>query len=118
MASFLENTDFAERLIILKDKYKAKCAVLISALEQFLPETVSWYVPEGGYFVWVNIAGVDTSKRLTQALSEGVSYVPGKYFFLDQKEGTEFLRISFSYADEKEIVKGIQRLGKVVNSIL
>ncbi|MFC0470923.1 PLP-dependent aminotransferase family protein [Halalkalibacter kiskunsagensis] len=114
MASFLEYTDFEKRLKILQDTYQGKCSVLLSALEQYLPESVSWYVPEGGYFVWVRIKGVDTSQLLTQALSEGVSYVPGKYFFLDQKEGTEFLRLSFSYADEKEIVEGIQKLGKVV----
>ncbi|WML48997.1 PLP-dependent aminotransferase family protein [Neobacillus sp. PS3-34] len=114
MAVYLENTDLEKRLIILKDVYSAKCATLIRSLEQSLPESVSWYVPEGGYFVWVKIPGVDTSLLLTQALSEGVSYVPGKYFFLDQKDGAEFLRLSFSYADEKEIVEGIRKLGELV----
>ncbi|OLO38042.1 aminotransferase [Alkalihalophilus pseudofirmus] len=116
MATYLENIDFEERLKIIRTKYRTKCSVLISALEQYLPEAVSWYVPEGGYFVWVRIPGVDTSRLLTHALTEGVSFVPGKYFFIDPKVGIEFLRLSFSYADEKEIVEGIQKLGKVVHS--
>ncbi|WP_078427770.1 PLP-dependent aminotransferase family protein [Alkalihalobacterium alkalinitrilicum] len=116
MATYLENINFEERLKILRTKYHTKCTVLISALEQYFPGSVSWYVPEGGYFAWVRIPGVDTSQLLTQALTEGVSFVPGKHFFLDQKNGTEFLRLSFSYADEKEIVEGIQKLGKVVTS--
>ncbi|PLS17428.1 PLP-dependent aminotransferase family protein [Bacillus sp. M6-12] len=118
MAVYLENTNFEERLQHLTNTYQAKCGVLLSALEQFLPESVTWYVPEGGYFVWVKIPGVDTSQMLTEALSVGVSYIPGKYFFLDQKDGIEFLRLSFSYEDEANIISGIQKLGKVINSIL
>ncbi|RFU69416.1 PLP-dependent aminotransferase family protein [Peribacillus saganii] len=118
MATFMEDIIFEERINLLRDRYRSKCAVLISALEQFLPESVSWYVPNGGYFVWVNLPGVDTAQLLTHALSEGVSFIPGKYFFLDQNDGIEFLRLSFSYADEKDIVEGVKKLGKAVNSIL
>ncbi|MGE6378507.1 PLP-dependent aminotransferase family protein [Peribacillus muralis] len=114
MAVYLENANFEKWLHLLKDLYRAKCTVLLRAMGQFLPESVSWYVPDGGYFVWVRIPGVDTSQLLSQALAEGVSFVPGKYFFLDQKDGSEFLRLSFSYANEKEIMEGIQRLGKVI----
>ncbi|WP_257348217.1 PLP-dependent aminotransferase family protein [Pseudalkalibacillus decolorationis] len=118
MAVFLANTDFEVKLLTLRDTYWAKCAVLLSALEQYLPESASWYVPEGGYFVWMKIPDVETSEMLTQALSEGVSFIPGKYFFMDQTDGTEFLRLSFSYEDEKEIVEGIRRLGRVVEANL
>lgn len=118
MAVYLENINLEKRIGILNDVYRSKCAVLISKLEQFFPESVTWYVPGGGYFVWVKIPGVDTSLLLERALAAGVSYIPGKYFFLDQKDGTEFLRLSFSYVDEEEIVKGIQKLGKVVVSFL
>jgi 2-aminoadipate transaminase len=118
MAVFLENTDLEERLAILKETYKDKCSVLISSLKKDLPNKVSWFVPEGGYFVWIKIPDVDTSQMLTHAMNEGVSYVPGKYFFLNQSEGTEYLRLSFSYVDEKGIAKGIQILGKVISSIM
>ncbi|WP_285768356.1 PLP-dependent aminotransferase family protein [Peribacillus sp. SI8-4] len=114
MAVYLENTHFEKRLLLLKELYRAKCAALIGAMEQYLPAPVSWLAPAGGYFVWVRIPGVDTSDLLPQALIEGVSYVPGKYFFLNQSDGTEFLRLSFSYADEEEIIDGIQKLGKLI----
>ncbi|KON88814.1 aminotransferase [Sporosarcina globispora] len=118
MAVYLANTDFDEKLITLRDTYRSKCAVLLSALEQYLPESASWYVPEGGYFAWMKIPGVDTSEMLTQALAEGVSFIPGRYFFMDQSDGTEYLRLSFSYEDEKEIADGIRRLGRVVEASL
>lgn len=118
MTAYLENVDFEERLASLQKAYQTKCDTLIHSLEQYFPEPITWYVPEGGYFVWVKIPGVDTSHMLEQALSRGVSYVPGKYFFFNQQEGTEFLRLSFSYADEEEIVKGIQKLGQLFSSIM
>jgi 2-aminoadipate transaminase len=118
MAVYLEDINLEKRLHILTDVYRAKCATLIRALKQFLPACVSWYVPAGGYFVWVKIPGLDTSVLLKQTLAEGVSYIPGKYFYLDQTEGAEFLRLSFSYADENDIVEGIRRLGKLVDSVL
>ncbi|KXZ21006.1 aminotransferase [Bacillus nakamurai] len=113
-AVYLQQTDFNERLAVIRDTYRTKCAVLISALTQYVPESVSWHVPKGGYFVWIKVPGADTSALLTQALSQGVSFVPGKYFFLDPQDGTEFLRLSFSYADKNSIVKGVQSLGSIL----
>ncbi|MFV8830577.1 PLP-dependent aminotransferase family protein [Alkalihalobacterium sp. APHAB7] len=118
MATYLDNTDFQLRLNVLRGRYRTKCEVLILALEKFLPKSVSWHIPEGGYFVWIKITGVDTGGLLTKALLEGVSFVPGKHFFLDQNAGKEFLRLSFSYSSEKEIVQGIKKLGKVVKGYL
>ncbi|WP_152608217.1 aminotransferase class I/II-fold pyridoxal phosphate-dependent enzyme [Halalkalibacter okhensis] len=114
MATYLESINFEKRLKTLRGTYQTKFWALLSALDQYLPKSASWYIPDGGYFVWVRIAGIDTSQLLIQALSEGVSFVPGKYFFLDQQIGSECLRLSFSYADQDEIVKGIQKLSTIV----
>lgn len=115
MAVYLENTDLEKRLPILKEVYRSKCATLLESLEHFLPQSVSWYVPEGGYFVWVRIPGVDTSLLLEQALSDGVSFVPGKYFFLNHKDGKEYLRLSFSFASKEDIIIGTQKLGQLLH---
>lgn len=117
MATFLENIDFEERLEMLKETYREKCAAMLSALQENMPESVTWFVPEGGYFAWVRIPGVDTAEMLAEAMAEGVAYIPGKHFFLDQGEGKEYLRLSFSYACEKEIAEGVRKLGKVVRNL-
>ncbi|WP_174733441.1 PLP-dependent aminotransferase family protein [Mesobacillus harenae] len=114
MATYLNKLNFEEHIIKLKESYQKKCDRLLAALETYMPESVSWFVPKGGYFVWVKVPGIDTGQLLSQALSKGVAFVPGQYFFLDKEEGKEYLRLSFSYADEREIVKGIQILGKVL----
>ncbi|WP_040345328.1 PLP-dependent aminotransferase family protein [Neobacillus bataviensis] len=118
MAAYLENVNFENRLNTLQATYRIKCDILLRSLEQYFPEQVTWYVPEGGYFVWVKIPGIDTSQLLEQALALGVSYVPGKFFFVKQQVGTEYLRLSFSYADKEEIIKGIQKLGQLFSRLL
>ncbi|KHF40098.1 aminotransferase-like domain-containing protein [Halalkalibacter okhensis] len=116
MATYLESTDMKERLETLRSTYQAKCSVLLSALEQYMPTSASWYVPEGGYFVWLKVA-VDTSELLAQAMEAGISFVPGRYFFLSQEDGTQYLRLSFSYANEKNIKEGIKRLGNLLEEV-
>lgn len=114
MTAFLENNNFDERLDFLSAVYRSKCAAMFAAMKEFLPESVTWYVPKGGYFIWVKVPGIDTANLLPKAMAAGVSFVPGKYFFLNQDEGTEFLRLSFSYANEEEIKTGVQYLGEVL----
>ncbi|SFL71220.1 2-aminoadipate transaminase [Gracilibacillus orientalis] len=114
MATYLGNNNFDNRLNTLRISYQERCSVLLAALEKNMPKSVTWYVPEGGYFVWMNVAGADTSALLQQALDQGVSFLPGKYFFLNEQDGKEWLRLSFSYSGLKEIKKGVEMLGKVI----
>ena len=117
MASFLEATDFDAHLESLTNAYEAKSTAMIQALEQFMPPAVTWYAPKGGYFMWLQLPGIDTKDMLPQALAAGVSYVPGKHFHLDQGR-CEYLRLSFSYADAEAIVEGVRKLAEVVGENL
>ncbi|MEH7097999.1 PLP-dependent aminotransferase family protein [Neobacillus vireti] len=118
MASFLEGIDLQDRLKTLKEVYREKSETLIKSLEKYFPECVTWYMPSGGYFVWVHIPGMDTSELLDLSLDKGVSFIPGKYFFLNPQDGTEFLRLSFCFEGQSKIVEGIQRLGKLISEYL
>ncbi|ERN51608.1 PLP-dependent aminotransferase family protein [Alkalihalophilus marmarensis] len=114
MAAYLEQIDLNERLYTLRTAYQQKRDVLISALEEHLPDSVSWNVPKGGYFIWVKADDLDTAHLLDQALDAGVAYVPGKYFFLPSDEKAAYLRLSFSYASEDELVEGVKLLANVL----
>ncbi|PFN96901.1 aminotransferase [Bacillus sp. AFS076308] len=118
VASYLEEIDFEERLNMLKEIYRKKCDTLINALQIYFPESVTWYMPSGGYFVWVHIPGLDTSELLVRSLVKGVSFIPGEYFFLNPQDGTEFFRLSFCYEGEAEITEGIKRLGQLLTEQL
>ncbi|WP_160725911.1 aminotransferase-like domain-containing protein [Bacillus sp. USDA818B3_A] len=118
MAAYLEDIDFEERILMLKGAYSKKCETIINSLEIHLPESVTWYKPGGGYFVWVHVPGIDTLELLERSLKKGISFIPGKYFFLNPQDGTEFLRLSFCYEGEAEIIEGIKRLGQLITQKL
>lgn len=113
-AVYIDNVNFEKRMEMLRRAYRVRCEIMIRALEEFLPESVTWYVPKGGFFVWVKVLGVDTFCLLDQALNQGVSFVPGKFFFCNPEEGREYLRFSFSYVDEEEMVRGIEIIGHLL----
>jgi 2-aminoadipate transaminase len=117
MGTYLQNINFKDRIEQLRVVYKGRRDIMIKALEHSMPEWVTWNIPDGGYFVWLHVSNVDTSLLLSQALSEGVSYIPGKYFFLDSNKEREFLRLSFSYEDPERMMEGIQKLGKLIISV-
>ncbi|GKU84852.1 PLP-dependent aminotransferase family protein [Niallia sp. NCCP-28] len=116
MTSYLEGNALEDRLHLLREVYQARCQTMLKALGEYLPAPITWHIPKGGYFIWVKTPGIDTQQLLEQALAIGVAYVPGKYFFLHQQEGTEYLRLSFSYAEEQDMVKGIRKLGELFAS--
>ena len=45
------------------------------------PADRRWSTPEGGYFVWLDLDGADTSELARRAEEEGVAFVPGAGFF-------------------------------------
>ncbi len=116
MAAYLEGVDLAERLSVLRDSYRRRRDWMVQALQQFMPEYVTWHVPEGGFFVWLRVAGADTSSLLEQAIQAGVAYVPGKYFFANPRNGLEYLRLSFSYLEAEAMREGVRRLAELLAS--
>lgn len=118
MSTYLEKRRIAEQSDSLRMVYKEKAEVMVQALERYMPETVSWYAPAGGYFVWVRIEEIDTTSLLDKATKTGVSYIPGEFFFLNRSEGKSYLRLSFSYESTEKIEKGIKLLAEVIQQNL
>ncbi|CEG23699.1 2-aminoadipate transaminase [Planococcus massiliensis] len=116
LSAYLETIDFDSHLKKLVSVYEAKARVMVEALEEFMPESAAWFMPSGGYFLWLQIPGVDTAELLSKAHEAGFVYVPGRFFFLDQQEGLEFLRLSFSYTSEENIREGIRLLGQILDA--
>jgi 2-aminoadipate transaminase len=89
--------------------------VLVEALGEHVPEA-DFVVPQGGYFLWLTLAGdVDTSRLLETATEEGVTFVAGPDFMLDG--GRESLRLSFASVPAPLVPEGIQRLARALDHV-
>jgi 2-aminoadipate transaminase len=84
--------------------------VMLASLERRLDGRAMWSEPEGGYFVWLQLEGVDTADLLARAESEGVTFVKGTDFFPAAGAGADAARLAFSYETPARIEEGVSVL--------
>ena len=73
-------------------------------------------VPEGGYFLWVELPeDVDTALLLPAAEERGVTFVKGADFMLEG--GHNALRLAFSAVTPEQVVEGVRRLAAALASL-
>ncbi len=85
---------------------------MFDALEEHMPDGVTWTKPLGGLFLWVTLPEkLNSSEMLQEAISEKVAYVPGEFFYADGS-GKNTMRLNFSFCNPEIINEGISRLGK------
>jgi 2-aminoadipate transaminase len=106
----------AEQKARIRPYYRAKRDAMLAALEGEMPPGTTWVKPAGGLFVWVTLpAGQDSERLLEVAVAEGVAYVIGRPFFVDDS-GRETLRLTFATETAENIGEGIRRLGRAVRA--
>lgn len=103
--------DHIERV---RDVYRARRDAMLAALDEHMPEGVTWSKPDGGFFVWITFPeNVDQTELFDDAARNGVIFFPGRWFDPEKRIG-HTLRLSFSTVPEDRIQLGIERLGKTL----
>ncbi|MGI9093226.1 MAG: PLP-dependent aminotransferase family protein [Mycobacteriales bacterium] len=110
--AFLRGRHFDAQLVRARALYRARGEAMQAALAKHLPGLGTWTTPEGGFFSWLHLPGVDTTAMSAAARGVDVAYVPGAGFFAERIDN-EHLRLSFSRVGEAEIDDGVARLAGV-----
>lgn len=98
--------------------YKSKRDLLISLLEQYMPDGVSWTHPDGGLFLFLTLPShIDTVKLYDSALNAGVAYVAGSFFYTDGSHANT-MRLCFSYLEAEKMEAGVKILSDVITKAL
>ncbi len=99
--------------------YRPKQEAMLQALQTYFPDGFRWTNPEGGMFIWVaGRKGMDMEKLYWKAAECKVVYVPGKFFFANQGEGLETMRLNYTMSDEPTIHDAIRILAEVMKENL
>ena len=94
--------------------YKEKRDHMIALLEKYMPAGVSWTHPEGGLFLFLTLPeGTDTVALYDKALSAGVAYVAGSFFYPDGSHRNT-MRLNFSFLDKDKMEDGIRILSQII----
>ena len=113
-AEFLSSGRLDENLTKSIELYKGKRDLLLSLLEEHMPEGIKWTHPEGGLFLFLTMPeGFDAVKFYDTALDAGVAYVAGEFFHPDGS-GRNTMRLNFSFMTHERIAEGIKLLASLL----
>lgn len=114
-AEFLSSGRLDRNLEKTISLYKGKRDLLLSLLEEHMPEGVRWTHPEGGLFLFLTMPeGFDAVKFYDVALGAGVAYVAGEFFHPD-RSGKNTMRLNFSFMSRDRMAEGIRLLASLLN---
>ena len=111
---FLTSGALDANLVKTKAEYRRRRDLMVSLLEKYMPAGVKWTYPEGGLFLFLTLPeGIDTIEMYDEALSRGVAYVAGSFFFLDGSHRNT-MRLNFSFIAEEKMEPGLKLLAEII----
>lgn len=119
-ADFISKADFNDHVEDLRSQYKQKRDKIVSCIETHLNDLVTWHIPGGGYFIWMQTRQKISHETLWQsALREKVLYLPGEYCYANDRSGQlPLIRLAFSALSADEIQEGAIRLERAIRNSL
>ncbi len=121
VCTYLQEFDWQQQITSYRNIYRERRDAVIETLTAAMPEGVHWTVPQGGFYVWVNLPmGIDSALMLPRALNARVAYVPGSAFYSGAGRvlGESSLRLSYCFPPVDQLREGVRRLAGVVNEEL
>jgi 2-aminoadipate transaminase len=100
----------------IQEHYKKKRDAMDAAFREYLPPDTTYGTPQGGFFYWLTLPGVNTRDLFFKAIERNVSFVTGDAFF-PTGGGEEHLRACFSYANADDFPEAAKRLALAINDL-
>lgn len=98
--------------------YRRRRDRMLGLLEKYMPEGTSWTRPDGGLFLFLTLPeGMDTVEMYDEALSKGVAYVAGSFFFVDGSHRNT-MRLNYTFIAEEKMEPGVKILSEIIKGRL
>lgn len=86
----------------------------VNAVREFFPCSTQVAVPEGGYFLWLQLPrSVDALALHRLALAHNITLAPGHMFSIDRRF-THWVRINFGHGGDPRFVSALRTVGELV----
>lgn len=110
---YLEDNDLNQHISEIHRVYRHKKEIMHQALINYMPDSVKFNNPEGGFFIWLQLPNeYDMNQFLNSYLlpKQNVTLVPSKNLFAS-KNILNQARLNFTGSTDEQINDGIKRLG-------
>jgi 2-aminoadipate transaminase len=117
VARFMEEGKLDPHVAMVNALYREKRDIAVRALRDQCGPWVNFDVPEGGFFLWIELSpDVDGELVMQKAFAEGVMCRPGERFFgdTDTDAHRQWFRLAFPMVPKEELERGITVLGKAI----
>ena len=102
----------------IRDTFSQRAQAMAEALGAPAFSECRFTMPQGGYFIWLQLPGGMVAEQLEpRAQSFGVTVKPGNHLSVGGRTSHDHLRLCFAFNDEEQIREGIVRLGEAIASM-
>ncbi|MBQ4091343.1 MAG: PLP-dependent aminotransferase family protein, partial [Clostridia bacterium] len=116
---YMAECDMDAHIEDIRAIYRHKCELMLSALDEYMPDCIKYTRPSGGLFVWCTLPdSIDASEFIKAAVAQNVRVVPGATFDCDTEAKSQSFRLNFSTPSDEQITKGIKILGDIARDML
>jgi len=106
--------DLEKNIANLIATYHSRLRVIDAALRRELPQA-EYETPQGGYFFWVRLPGVDAGQLRDEAKAFHIGFRQGVLF--SSRDGMrDYVRLCYTFYDEEKIEEGVRRLSQCLSS--
>jgi 2-aminoadipate transaminase len=114
---YLATQPWREQVKVFRELYRERRDTMLESLRASMPDGCRWTSPDGGFYVWLGLPGLDAKAMLPRAIAARVAYVPGTGFYADGG-GADHLRLSYCFPEPDRIREGVRRLAGVIDAEL
>jgi len=110
----IEAGDLEANISKLTATYRSRLSVMEAALRRELPQAV-FKTPQGGFFFWVQLPGMDAEQLRDEAREYNVGFRQG-VLFSSRGNMRDYIRLSYAFYEEEKIAEGIRRLKQCLDA--
>ncbi|MBB5417434.1 DNA-binding transcriptional MocR family regulator [Paraburkholderia atlantica] len=116
IADYLQYGGYDKHLRKLRNAFKSQLASMDAALRRSLPRDVRWTLPNGGYFLWLQLPNaVDAMALHRRAIGHGISIAPGPIFSATHSF-ENCIRLNFGHPWDTSIDEAVRVLADILKS--
>jgi DNA-binding transcriptional MocR family regulator len=117
LARFLAEGEYPAHKERARAFYLERRDALLDATGEHLGGLATIHEPDGGGHLWLTLSvPVDEGELMTEAVRNGVTFVPGAAMIPEPGAGTH-MRLSYGFLDPDQLVEGVRRLARAIRSM-
>lgn len=114
LASYLNKGGYDKHLRQLRHQLMLQQLQYLQAIHQTFPAQVRYSLPQGGYFLWLQLPGAQDSLQLfRQAIAQHISLAPG-HMFSSQQHYANYIRLNYGHPLTPVNLQALTTLGQLI----